>query len=395
MSRKICIVSGTRAEYGLLRPLMKVLRADAEFRLQLVATGAHLSPEFGHTVDHFAADGFSVDACVDMLVHGDSPVAVAKSVGLACIGFADVFRRLAPDLVLLLGDRYEMLAAAQTALLANVPIAHLHGGEVTEGAIDESIRHAITKMASLHFVSTEVYRRRVIQMGEHPDHVWCVGAIGLDSIFERPLRSREALEDDLEMDLSGDVFMITLHPETKKSADEIARATEQMLQALACFPEAAMVFTGANADACGRRINARLQEFVARAANPRRIQFRMSLGHERYLSLAKTARVMIGNSSSGILEAHSLGLPCVNLGDRQKGRIRPPSVVDCEAERDAIVQAIQTASSDEFRGRTLGLSSPYGTPGVTERIVTVLRDIDLNKLRQKSFFDIDFSNGTE
>lgn len=387
MPRKICIVSGTRAEYGLLLPLMKSIQADPFFLLQIIATGAHLSPEFGNTVTAFKQDGLVVDARVEMLLSSDSSVGTAKSVGVAILGFADAFSQLAPDIVLILGDRYEILAAAQTAMFESIPIAHLHGGEITEGAIDDSIRHAITKMSSLHFVSNHSHARRVEQLGENPLSIYNLGAIGLDSVLNLPVTAKGELEADLGMDLKDPIFLVTYHPETKITDQQNVESIFQLLEALEEFPEAGIVFTGANADAMGRQLNESIRAFMVRRGSQSRTHFSLSLGMQRYFSLARISKVIVGNSSSGILEAHSLGVPSVNIGDRQKRRTQASSVINCKANRADIVSAIRRAISPSHQ-LTLSSASPYGAGGVTPQILQVLKNVDLQLLRRKSFYDL-------
>lgn len=384
--RRICVVSGTRADYGLLYWLMQELRDDPAIELQLVVTGAHLSPEFGLTYRVAEADGFEIAAKVEMLLSGDTPVAVAKSMGLATIGFGEVFDRLRPDLLVVLGDRFEILAAAQAAMLTRVPIAHIHGGETTEGAIDEAIRHALTKMAHLHFTAAEPYRRRVIQLGEHPDRVFNVGALGLDNMRRLKLLTRPELEGELGIVLSQPLFAVTYHPATLQSQDpSIPMAA--LLSALEQFPSAALVLTGANADPRGRVINDMIGQFVARY--PGRAVAATSLGQLRYLSLLRHADCVIGNSSSGILEAPAIGTPTVNVGDRQRGRLRPASVIDTEESADRIVAAIRRALTPEFRAVAATCATPFGDGHAAERIKDILALQPLDTLLAKRFYDQD------
>ena len=317
--RKICVVTGTRAEYGLLCPLMKEIQIDDALELQIIATGAHLSPEFGLTYKVIEKDGFTIDEKVEMLLSSDTPVAVTKSMGVALIGFADALARLSPDIVVLLGDRYEILAVAEAAMVANIPIAHIHGGEITEGAIDDSVRHAITKMAHLHFVAAPEYRDRVIQMGENPAHVFEVGAIGIDNIVNMTLMSQGELEESLQFPLGEKFFLVTYHPVTVANARR-SDALGNLFDALDAFPDYRVLITKSNSDAGGREINRRLDEYAALRKD--RVSCYTSLGQLRYLSAMKYASAVIGNSSSGLLEAPILKTPTVNIGDRQKGRLR-------------------------------------------------------------------------
>ncbi len=340
MPRRIAVITGTRAEYGLLSWLMKEIQADPELDLQLIVTGAHLSPEFGLTWSEIEADGFSLDARVEMLLSGDSPVAVTKSLGLGIIGFADALDRLKPHMLVILGDRYEMLGAAAAASFAGVPVAHIHGGEITLGAYDDAFRHAITKMSSLHFVAREEYRRRVIQMGESPETVFTVGPACADALLRQPLPTREELESSLGISLEDPLLLVTYHPETRSPVPSDRQIIE-LLAALGEIPEATVIFTGANADTDGRIINERAVEFCG--ACPGKRIFVQSLGRKRYWGVLAVVGAVVGNSSSGILEAPLLGTPVVNIGRRQEGRIRDPLVLDCPCGRDAIAASVRQA----------------------------------------------------
>lgn len=383
--RKICVVTGSRAEYGLLQWLMQEIRDDSQLQLQLAVTGMHLAPAFGLTYRAIEADGFTIDAKVEMLLSGDTATAVTKSMGLGVIGFADAFDRLRPDIVVLLGDRFEILAAAQAALVQGIPIAHLHGGEVTEGAMDESIRHAITKMAQLHFVAAESFRDRVIQMGEPPDRVFLVGATGLDAIARSHLLDRVALEADLDVRLGNPCFLVTYHPETATGRDA-AKDVRAILDAIESFGDAHVVFTKPNADP-GNSVISQLMEAWA-AARPGRASLHVSLGQCRYLSLLREVDLVIGNSSSGIIEAPSLKTPTVNIGDRQKGRPRSKSVIDCPAETVAIRHAIDQVLSPAFKSCLTATPSPYGEAGAAVKIKDVLKRVDLAGIRVKVFHDL-------
>jgi GDP/UDP-N,N'-diacetylbacillosamine 2-epimerase (hydrolysing) len=386
MPRRICVLTGTRAEYGLLRWLAQEIEDDPALELQLLVTGAHLSHEFGETYREIEDDGFTIAEKVDMLLASDSPTALARSVALGVIGIADALRRLAPDVLVLLGDRYEVLAAAQAAMLARIPIAHLHGGEATEGLIDEAIRHAVTKMSHLHFVAAEDYRRRVIQLGEHPDRVYDVGALGLDGIVRAETMTLDQLAEDLDLRLDQrPLVLCTYHPVTL--ADDLGVGDlDQLLAALDDLEEATVVFTRANADEGGRAVNARIDGFV-RAAPQRRVAV-SSLGQRRYLSLLREADVVVGNSSSGLLEAPTVRTATVNVGDRQRGRLRAPSVVDVAPTREAILEGLHTALSADFRERAVTGASPFGTGGASPAIVEVLRTVPLAGLVDKTFHDV-------
>lgn len=344
MTRRIGVVTGTRAEYGLLYWLMKEIDADPDLELQLLVTGMHLAPEFGLTYTQIEADGFRIAAKVEMLLSSDTPVGIAKSTGLGTIGFADALDRLKPDILVVLGDRFEILSAVTAATMHRIPIAHIHGGESTEGAIDDAVRHAITKMSHLHFTTAEVYRNRVIQMGESPDRVFLVGVPGVEHLNRLPLMSREELEQDLDFPLQAPVLLVTYHPVTLEGSPEAT--VRELLAALDAFPECRVVFTMPNADAGGRCIVPMIEDFVA--AHPERARSFVSLGQVRYLSLMKVCDVVLGNSSSGLLEAPTCGTPTVNIGNRQKGRLRPESVIDCAEDRDSIREALALALSPEI-----------------------------------------------
>jgi UDP-hydrolysing UDP-N-acetyl-D-glucosamine 2-epimerase len=382
--RKLCVVTGTRAEYGLLYWLMKEIEQDKDLELQILATGMHLAPEFGLTFREIEHDGFRIDAKVEMLLSSDTPVGVAKSIGLGVIGMAEALERLKPDLLILLGDRYEILAAAQAAMTARVPIAHIHGGETTEGAMDEAIRHAVTKMAHLHFVAAEPYRKRVIQMGEHPERVFCYGAPGIDYIKKLNLMTKEQLEESLSFRLGALNFLVTYHPVTLQDSSE--EAVVNLLRALDQFPEAHIIATKPNSDVGGRRIARKLEEYAA--ARPERVCLAASLGQVRYLSAIRHTDVVIGNSSSGIIEAPLFRKPTVNIGDRQKGRLAGESVIHCRETESDIVAAIRIALSPEFQKTLEKVESLYGDGGASLRIKETLKRISLDNLLNKSFYDI-------
>ncbi|MBW1740305.1 MAG: UDP-N-acetylglucosamine 2-epimerase (hydrolyzing) [Deltaproteobacteria bacterium] len=380
--RKICVVTGTRAEYGLLYWLMKGISEAPEFVLQIVVTGMHLSPEFGLTYRIIERDGFHIDEKVEMLLSSDTTTGVAKSIGLGVIGFADAFDRLCPDLVILLGDRFEILAAAQAALVAKIPIAHLCGGDTTEGAFDEAIRHSVTKMAHLHFVSNEQAAVRVRQLGENPEHIFNVGSPGIDQIKRIALLGRAQLEKDLGFSFRGKNLLITFHPETlgeQSSAEQF----EELLKALDMLGEGVgIVITKPNADTEGRALIKMIDEFAATRPN---VKAFVSLGQLKYLSFMNEADVVVGNSSSGLYEAPSFKKPSVNIGDRQKGRLRASSVFDCPAERDAIYETIKRALEFDCSETV----NPYGDGTASEKILAVLKEFkDYKGLVKKSFFDL-------
>jgi len=385
-SRKICIVTGTRAEYGLLRWIMKEIQCDPDLELQVIATCMHLSPEFGLTYQAIEDDGFNIDARVEMLLSSDTPVGVTKSMGLGMIGFADAFNNLRPDIVVVLGDRFEILAAASAAMIARIPLAHISGGEVTRGAIDDSIRHAITKMATYHFPGAEVYRERIIRMGEQPANVMNFGDPGLDNLHRLPLLSRKALEEELNFPLGHPAFLVTYHPATLGSMKPELALTELLL-ALDQFPHSRVIITKPNADAGGRLLSHMIDDYGA--ARSDRVLVFTSLGQVRYLSAMKHCDVVIGNSSSGIVEAPALKKATVNIGDRQDGRLKASSVITCPEESGAIASAIKRALSSEFHNLVANTESPYGNSDTSGRIVAFLKQADLTK--PKCFYDSDAS----
>lgn len=383
--RKICIVTGTRAEYGLLYWLMKEINGDPELQLQIVVTGMHLSPEFGHTYQAIEKDGFVIDEKVEMLLSSDTSVGVATSLGLGTIGFATAFDRLQPDIIVVLGDRFEVLAASQAAMISRIPIAHLHGGETTEGVIDEAIRHAVTKMAHIHFVSSSVYRNRVIQMGERPDRVYTTGAIGLDNIRKMELMDRTRFERSINFPLKEKSFLLTYHPVTlEKGSSEIVM--NQLFLALDEFPDATCIFTKPNADMEGRFISKMIDKYVQQ--RPARCVSFVSLGQLRYLSAIQHVDVVIGNSSSGILEVPFFKKPTVNIGDRQKGRIQAESIINCKETKESITEAINTALSAAFIDSLTSMRSPYGDEYVSGQIKKVLKEVDVQQLLRKTFYDL-------
>ena len=378
--RKICVVTGTRAEYGLLYWLMKEIQADEDLELQIIATGAHLSPEFGLTYKVIEEDGFKIDEKVEMLLSSDTAVGITKSLGLATIGFADAYDRLKPDIVVLLGDRYEILAAAQVALIIGLPIAHIAGGDTTEGALDEAIRHSISKMAHIHFVTNELSARRVRQLGENPQYIFNVGSPGIDYIKRVQLLNRSDLEKELEFKFQHKNLLVTFHPVTLDSVS----STEQLAELLTAIDSlengVGVIFTKANADTQGRSINQMIDDYVA--LHPETKAY-TSLGQVRYLSVISQIDVVVGNSSSGLYEVPSFGKPTVNIGDRQKGRLQAASVVDCQAEAPAIIQAITHA----FDMDCSNVQNPYGDGNSSIQMLSVLKSIpDYRALLKKQFF---------
>lgn len=383
--KRVCVFTATRAEYGLLYWTLRELESAADFELRLLVTGMHLSPEFGETAAQIERDGFQIDERIESLLSSDTAVGVAKSMGLCTLGCADALARLKPDALLLLGDRFEVLAAAQAALVAGIPIVHIHGGEVTEGAYDDAVRHAVTKMAALHFTSAEPFRRRVIQLGENPAAVVVSGAPGLDHLSRTALLDRPALERELGFELGENSCLVTYHPETRALGRNAERFGE-LLSALDRFPHLRCVITYPNADNEGRRLIQMLEAFAA--ARPERVLARKSLGQLRYLSLLKHARLVIGNSSSGLIEAPSFGLPTINIGERQRGRPLADSVICCPPSADAIALAMERGQEPAFRERARTCKNPYGQGQAAQIIVETLRRVDLPSLQRKGFYDL-------
>lgn len=365
-SMKVCIFTGTRAEYGLLQPLIQELKRLDTVELRLLVSGTHLSPEFGYTIGQIEEQ--ELIERVEMLLSSDSAVGLATSFGLGAIGMAPALNRIRPDVVVIAGDRYEALACACVCTMLSVPVAHLHGGETSGGSLDEHYRHAITKLSQMHFTSTEPYRQRVIQMGEHPDTVFNVGAVGLDNLRTLKLLDRAALETSLGIRLQKQNLLITYHSEFGLSFTETRDVMEEIFGALDRLPETLVIFTRANADENGRLINAELENYVRR--RPETAVLFDSLGSLRYFSLLGLVDAVVGNSSSGLIEAPSLGTPTVNLGHRQDGRIRAPSVLDCEV-RD-LLPTLQRVLSPEFQAARPSASNPYGDGHTAERIARLL-----------------------
>ena len=384
MKRKICVVTGTRAEYGLLRWVMDGIQGSSDLALQVVATGMHLSPEFGLTYREIEKDGFTIDRKVEILLSSDTPVGLSKSMGLGMISFGDVLQDLHPDLVLVLGDRFEIFSAVAAAMVARIPVAHLHGGEATEGLIDESIRHSITKMSHLHFVATEAYGKRVVQLGESPERVYVVGGLGIDNIRKLPLLSREELEKSLGFDLGKRNLLVTFHPVTLENATS-ARQMDELLAALELERDTQLVFTMPNADTDGRVLFEMIERFVATHANAHAFA---SLGQQRYLSCIAHFDGVVGNSSSGLIEVPSFRKGTVNIGDRQRGRLKASSVIDCPPERGAISAALQRLQSSEFSGVLANTTNPYGDGGASGRVVDTLRAVSLQGILKKRFHDL-------
>lgn len=383
MKRKICVITGTRAEYGLLRWVMEGIQDDSGLTLKIIATGTHLSPEFGLTFREIEQDGFQIDRKVEMLTSSDTPVGIAKSMGLGLIGFADALNELHPDLIVVLGDRFEIFSAVSAALVARIPVAHVHGGETTEGSIDEALRHSITKMSHLHFVAAEEYRQRVIQLGEQPDRVFMVGGLGVDNIKRMKLLDREALEQSLGIQLGEKSLLVTFHPvtlETGTAADQMAA----LLAVLDGLHDTQLVFTMPNADTDGRVLKTMIEQFVAQHANSRAYT---SLGQLRYLSCLAHVDGVVGNSSSGLLEAPSFQKGTINIGDRQRGRLQAASVINCEPTRESITTALKHLYSAGFHTGLRNVRNPYGEGGASEKILATLKSAALDGVLKKSFYN--------
>jgi len=383
ITKNVAVFTGTRAEYGLLYWLLKDIQADPDLVLQLLVSGMHLSPEFGHTYNQIEKDGFVIDEKIEILLSSDSAVGIAKSMGLGVLGFADALSRLQPDVLIILGDRFEALAAAQTAMILRIPIVHLHGGELTEGAYDDSIRHAITKLSYLHCTSTEQYRQRVIQLGEAPERVRNVGAIGLDHLQRSSFMSIKELGDSLNFELSQPFLLVTYHPVTL-GEEQPERSFQALLDSLDDYPELQVILTYPNADDGGRRIIPMLEKYAQE--HPTRVFAIKSLGQVRYLSAVKHACIVIGNSSSGIIEVPSFHVPTINIGVRQLGRLSADSVIHCAATKDAISASMQTALSDDFQALLQSVRNPYGQGDASGQIIHMLKSIPLETV--KTFYDV-------
>ena len=387
MSRpRICVATGTRADYGLLYWLMRDLENDPDFDLQIAVSAMHLAPAFGETVRFIRADGFQIDAEIPCLDDDDTDAGMARAFVRAVDGFRAAFERLKPDFLVILGDRFEALAAATAATFLHVPIGHIHGGEVTLGAMDDTFRHAVTKMAHLHFTAAGQYADRVIQMGEAPERVFNIGAIGLDNFRRLSIPSKVELSRELGIDPGRDYLLVTYHPATMEAASPLA-GLEQLVEAMRHFPNLALIITKANSDPGGRKINARVE--ALQSEQPDRVRLVASLGQLRYLAAMTHAAAVLGNSSSGLIEAPAVDVPTVNVGSRQLGRLKAMSVIDTVEQTDAIVAAIEKALSPPFRNAIKNSSPPYGRPGdATGAVLSVLRKTDFSALVRKPFYDL-------
>lgn len=385
MKRKVCVITGTRAEYGLMYWVMRELEQNPSIELQIIATGMHLSPEFGLTYKKIEEDGFSLNKKIEILLSSDTPVGISKSIGLGVIGFAEAFDELQPDIIAVLGDRFEILAAAQAAMISRIPIAHFHGGEATEGVIDESIRHSITKMSHLHFTATEEYKTRVIQLGEQPDRVFKVGALGIENINRLKLYSKAQFEESIDFKLNRRNILITFHPVTLEHAT--ARDQFQaLLNALDQLEDCTLIFTKPNADTDGRVIIEMIDHYVNENSH-KAVGF-TSLGQLRYLSAIQYMDGVVGNSSSGLIEVPSFRVATIDIGDRQKGRIKADSVISCEPTEVSISSALGKIFSADFREKLKEVKNPYGTENPSRFIVEKIAGVELEGILKKEFYDL-------
>lgn len=384
MNRKICVITGTRAEYGLLRWVMQGIKDDPELTLQIIATGMHLSPEFGLTYQAIEQDGFQIDRKVEMLTSSDTSVGIAKSMGLGLIGFADALNELRPDLIVVLGDRFEIFSAVSAALVARIPVAHLHGGETTEGAFDEAIRHSITKMSHLHFVAAEEYRKRVIQLGEQPVRVFLVGGLGIDNIKRLQLLDREELEGSLDFKLGQKNLLITFHPVTLEKSTAADQMSE-LLAALVELKDTQLIFTLPNADTDGRVLIRMVEQFVAQHPNAHAYT---SLGQIRYLSCIAHVDGVVGNSSSGLAEVPSFKKGTINVGDRQRGRLQAGSVINCDPTRQSIAEAVARLYSADFQKNLSQVQNPYGEGGASDKVIEIVKHYAIQGIAKKVFYNL-------
>lgn len=386
IKRKVCVVTGTRAEFGLMQILMRELQSDEQIELQIIATGMHLSPEFDLTYKSIEEAGFSITKKIEVLLSSDSSVGISKSMGLAMISFSEAFNEIKPDIIVVLGDRFEIFGAVSAAMICRIPVGHIHGGEATEGLIDEPIRHSITKMSQLHFTATNEYRKRVIQLGEQPNRVFFTGSPGLDNIYQLELLNKADFEKSIDFQLGKkNNILVTFHPVTleERSAE---RQFQELLLAIHDLEEAHVIFTMPNADTDGRVIMQLIQQFVANSKG--KAKAFTSLGQIKYLSALQHMDLVLGNSSSGLIEAPSFKIPTVNIGDRQKGRIRAVSVIDSEPNKESILKAVQKGLSREFRDSISTLESPYGLGGASLKIKNILKTFPLEGILKKKFYDL-------
>ena len=385
--RKICVVTGTRAEYGLMSRLIRMINDSDKTQLQLIATNMHLSPRYGNTYQEIEADGIKIDKKVPIIDENaeDNAVETLSSMSRALKGFAEAYAELKPDLILVLGDRYEILAAATAAMIERIPIAHIHGGEITEGAYDDAIRHSITKMSHLHFPSTEDYRRRIIQLGEQPERVFYVGSLGVENIKKLPLMSKEEIEADIDFKIDDNTILVTYHPVTLGN-HTAEQDIKEFISALEERKDIRIIFTMPNSDTGGKVIVEEINSFVAR--NSDRAKAFKSLGVKRYLSVMKQVAAVVGNSSSGLLEVPSFGIPTLNIGDRQKGRISSESVYNCNTDKYSVVAGLDKVLSRQFRELAFIVKNPYEKANTAQNIFDVISTYPLDLLNQKHFFGV-------
>jgi GDP/UDP-N,N'-diacetylbacillosamine 2-epimerase (hydrolysing) len=385
IKRKICVVTGTRAEYGLLYLLMKEIDADNDLVLQIIATGMHLSEEFGNTYQEIEKDGFTIDKRVDISLSSDTEMGISKSMGIGMIGFSDAFNQLQPDLLIVLGDRFEIFSAVSAAMIARIPVGHLHGGEATEGLIDEPIRHSITKMSHLHFTATNAYRNRVIQLGEQPDRVFNVGGLGVDNINKIKLLTKSDFEKTIKFELGVKNLLVTFHPVTLENSTS-ENQFQALLESIDELKNTKIIFTKANSDIDGRIINSMIDEYVSKKENT--IAFK-SMGQLNYLSALQFMDAVVGNSSSGLLEAPSFKIATINIGDRQKGRIKADSVISCLPNKRSISHAFNQLYSRHFQSIVGKVENPYGKGGASKDIIKIIKDATLVNIVKKSFYDFE------
>jgi UDP-hydrolysing UDP-N-acetyl-D-glucosamine 2-epimerase len=383
--RKLCIVTATRAEYGLLKCLLAEIVADSCLELQLIVTGSHLSPEFGYTANQIIEDGYLINKSIEMLLSSDTPIGISKSMGLAQISFAEAYAELKPDIVVVLGDRYELIPIVVAATLCQIPVAHLNGGELTEGCMDEMFRHAVTKLSTLHFTAIQEYADRIIRMGEHPSRVFNVGEAGLDNLKTMEFLTKTQLEDSLDIRFKSRNYLITVHQETAEASSSMEAKFNNLLRVLDELEDSLFIFTKTNADIGGRMINTMIDNYVAQ--HPDKAVGFISLGQRRYLSLLRVVDAVVGNSSSGIVEAPSFKIGSINIGIRQKGRIRATSVIDADFTLESLRESFNLLTSEAFSKQLATVVNPYGQGNTSANIKTILRDIDLSLLKYKLFYD--------
>jgi GDP/UDP-N,N'-diacetylbacillosamine 2-epimerase (hydrolysing) len=386
MKKKICVITGSRAEYGLLTGLIKKINSDNDFILQLIVTNMHLSPEFGETYKEIENDGIKISKKIEILMSSDTPTGIAKTTGLGFIGFADAFQELIPDLIIILGDRYEILAAAATALFFKIPIAHISGGEVTEGAFDDSIRHAITKMSRLHFTSHETYRKRVIQLGEDPNYVFNVGSLSIDNITKLQLMNKNEFENSINFKLNKKNILVTYHSETNQKGVSQIEYLNELLKVIDELEDTNIIFTLPNSDDQGRELIQQINDYTSK--NNKKATVFSSLGYLRYLSALQFVDAVVGNSSSGIVEAPSFKTGTINIGNRQKGRIRAKSIIDCNPEYNSIKASFKKLYSKEFQHILVSPENPFGNGKTAQTIIDILKNIEYDKfVLNKQFKD--------